>query len=104
MSKHYVNEIGTDFIIDCGVDLTNTTVQQIWYRKPDNSTIGSWSGSLYNSYSLLAKATGTYFVKYTLASGNLDTAGEWRFQAYIANSTGTWWGETVKEVICDKFE
>lgn len=104
MGKHYINEIGTDVLIDCGVDITDTAVQRIWYRKPDGSTTGSWTGAIYSSYSTIAKAIGSYFVKYTLVTGDLDIAGEWRFQAFVANSTGTWWGETVKESIYDNYE
>jgi hypothetical protein len=106
MSKHTVGEIGTDLILDTGVLIGSATSQYIKYRKPDGITEGSWAASLYSSYSLLADpaAIGTYFLKHTIASGDFDTPGEWRFQAFIGTSTGTWFGEAVKETIYDKFE
>jgi len=104
MAKHYIGEIGTDFLFDCGVSVSDATVQQIWYKKPDGSVQGSWGGSLYDSYSESAGLTGTYYVKYTTAVGDLDVGGLWEFQSYIATAAGTWWGETVQETIYDKFE
>ena len=106
MGKHYLNEVGTDVILDCGVDIGDAgSTPFIYYRKPDTAnTVGSWAGVLYNSYSTLAKATGTYFLKYTLEAGDLDTAGDWRFQAWVPTSTGTWYGETAKETIYDVFQ
>ncbi len=104
MTKHYVGEAGTILILDTGVSIANATLQYIIYRKPDGSTIGSFSGSLYSSYSQLAAAVGTYFVSHTLVASDLDQPGEWRFQAYVAAATGTWWGETVKVNIYSDFE
>lgn len=104
MGKHYMNEIGTDILLDCGVSISDATVQQVWYKKPDGVTEGSWGGSLYSSYSEQAEATGTYFVKYTTADGDLDQSGEWKFQSYVATAAGTWWGEMVEENIYDQFE
>jgi hypothetical protein len=104
MSKHYKNEVGTDLILDTGVDLISITSNFIYYKKPDGVTTGTWASALYNSYSALASATGTYLLKYTLASGNLNQSGEWRFQAFVASTSGTWWGEMVKVNIYDQYE
>jgi hypothetical protein len=104
MSKHYVNETGTDMVFDTGVLLGSTTQQYIKYKKPDGTTTGSFTASLYSSYSALANATGTYFLKHTLAVTDLNVPGEWRFQAYIGAVDGTWLGETVMINIYDQFE
>lgn len=103
MSKHYINEIGTDFLLDCGISLADIAVQYVLYKTPA-AVVGTWNASLYSSYSLQAKATGTYFLKHTFASGELNVSGEWEFQALVANSTGTWYGENVKETIYGTFE
>lgn len=104
MSKHYVREVGTALLLDCGVVLGSVTEKHINYRKPDGSTTGSFSASLYSSYSQLALATGTYFLTHTLVASDFDTPGEWRFQAYIGAVDGTWLGEMVKVTIYDNFQ
>lgn len=104
MSKHYVGETGSSLLLDCGVLIGSATFQYIKYRKPDAVTSGTWSASLYSSYSLLANATGTYFLRRTLLSTDFDTPGEWRFQSYIGAVDGTWFGETIKLNVYDAFE
>ncbi len=104
MTKHYVGEAGTNLILDTGVLIGSATQQYITYRKPDGVTIGSFSGSLFSSYSQLAATIGTYFVSHTLAATDLDQPGEWRFQAYVGAVGGTWHGEMVKINIYDLYE
>ena len=107
MAKHYINEVGTDLLFDTGVLMATTDALQLWYKKPGD-VIGSWSGSLYSSYSILAAAVGNYYIKYTTAvtSGtyDLDVSGDWKLQAYIADTAGTWWGETADLKIYNRFE
>ena len=103
MTKHYLDNVGTDFILDTGIDLTNVTEQSIHWRDPAKLE-GSWSADLYDSYSDLAGLTGTYLLKHKLVSSDITVAGEWRFQAYIGSVTGTWLGETVKIQLYDDFE
>lgn len=105
MLKHFTGEVGSDVLLDTGIDMsTGVSLKQIRYKTPDGVATGTWNASLYSSYSELAEAIGTYFLKYTLAVGDLSQSGEWRFQAWIANSTGTWYGETAKEIIFGAFE
>lgn len=104
MTKHYVNEVGTDLVLDVGVDISTVTEQHINYRKPDGITIGSYGASLYSSYSALAEVTGTYLLTHSLIAGDFDTPGEWRFQAYVGAVDGTWVGEMVKYQVYDNFE
>lgn len=104
MSKHYVGEAGTEFILDTGVLIGSATQQYIKYQKPDGTTTGTFNGSLYSSYSDLAKTIGTYFVMYTIAASDFDQPGEWRFQAAIGSVGGTWFGETQKVQIYDIYE
>src|SRR3990167_9791991 len=102
MTKHYVGEIGTELIFDVGILIGSVTAQQIKYLKPDGVTEGTFSASLYSSYSILAGGLiGTYFVKYTIASGDWGTSGLWKMQPVIGTSGGTWFGETVDLNIYD---
>ena len=104
MSKHYVGEAGTNLILDTGTNIASATQQYITYRKPDGVTTGSFSASLYSSYSQLASAIGTYLILYTLIASDLDQSGEWRFQAYVGAIGSTWNGETVKVNIYGAYE
>lgn len=101
--KHYVNETGTSLRLDTGVLVGSSAWQYIKYRDP-TGTEGTWDADLFDSYSSIAKATGTYFLAHTLETTDLTIPGEWRFQAQIGAVDGTWLGEMVKEIIFDEFE
>ena len=103
MSKHYLNETGTDFILDTGVLIGTATAQYIKWKNPA-SVEGSWAASLYSSYSALAALTGTYLLRHTLAYTDLSVPGDWKFQAYIGALDGTWFGEMVELTIYDIFQ
>lgn len=103
MGKHYINEVGTQILLDCGIDISDSALTRILYKKPDG-VVGTWPGSLYSSYSQEALAIGTYFVSYTLAGTDANVAGEWEFQALVANTAGTWFGENVKMTLYGTFE
>ncbi len=104
MTKHYVNEAGTQLILDTGILVGSALNPSIYYRKPDGVTTGSFSAVPYSSYSQLAALTGTYFLSHTFIPADLNMPGEWRFQAYIGAIDGTWYGEMVKLNIYDLFE
>lgn len=102
--KHYINEIGTQFLLDVGVVLGTGDIVRIKYKKPDGSTTGTWYGDLYSSYSDVAGAVGTYFISHVLAGTELNQSGDWEFQGVVGNTAGTWYGETAKETIFGEFE
>jgi hypothetical protein len=103
MSKHYLHETGSDLIFDTGVNIGTASTYYIEVKRP-NGLVGTFTASLYSSYSELAQATGTYFLKHTLAYNDFDVSGKWKFQAFVAAVDGTWWGERAVENIFDKFE
>ncbi len=103
-TKHYVTETGTSLILDTGILIGSAIDKYIKYRKPDGVTVGSFAASFYSSYSQLAGLTGTYFLSHTLIPTDLDTPGEWRFQAYVGAVDGTWYGEMAKVTIFDIFQ
>ena len=103
MAKHYLNEAGTDILLDTGILIGTVDDQLIKFKKPGGTT-GSWDAVLHDTYSTLAKSTGTYYVKYTLAESDLDEAGEWKLQAWVAAADGTWHGETVSLDVLNLYE
>ena len=104
MAKHYINEIGTQFLLDMGVVLGTNDVVSIRFKKPDGTSALTWYGDLYSSYSGLANTIGTYYISHVLVGTNLDQSGEWIFQGIVANTAGTWYGESAKETIFGAFE
>ena len=103
MAKHYVNEAGTDLILDTGINVGTVGFNYIKWKNPSGST-GTFASEVYSSYSQLAKLTGTYLLKYTLEYGDLSEAGDWEFQAYVGAIDGTWYGETVNIDVMNEFE
>ena len=103
MSKHYVNETGSYLRLDCGINIGTAAAYHIKWKNPAAVT-GTFVATLFDSYSDLAKLTGTYYVSRTLVYTDFGVAGEWEFQAYVAGADGTWMGETVKLTVFDNFE
>lgn len=104
MSKHYVGETGSLLLLDTGILVGSVTEKHIKYRKADGTTTGTWSASLYSSYSALALTTGTYFLSRTLLSTDFDQPGDWVFQAFVAAVDGTWLGESARVTIYDTLQ
>ena len=103
MTKHYVGEAGIDLVLDCGVNVGTVAWSAIKYKTPAGVE-GTWTASVYNSYSALAELTGSYLIKKTLATTDFTVPGEWRFHAHVGAVDGTWIGELVKYTVFDEFE
>lgn len=83
----HVNDIGTIFrgtIKDASttMDVSGATTKQIIFRKPNATTV-TQTAAFYTDGS-------DGIIQYTTVSGDLDTAGIWRIQAYIVTPSGNW--------------
>ena len=78
MGKIYVGDIGTIIELDSGVALAGASPLQIKYEKPDGTTRGAWTASIYD----------TTKAKYATLANDLDQAGVWTFQIYAEGLTG----------------
>lgn len=72
MSAVFVGDVGTQIVLDCGVDISTSTVRKIEAKKPSGVKV-LWTATL----------DGTQRISYTLQAGDLDAAGGWVLQAYI---------------------
>ncbi len=72
MTTVFVGDVGTEIILDCGTDVSSTTVRNIIARSP-RGVKRTWTASL----------DGTTRIKCLTQAGDLDTAGTWRLQAYV---------------------
>ncbi len=71
--RAHKGDIGRQFKLDAGEDITTATLIQIKYKKPDDTT-GVW----------VAAATDiTYAVYTTQFITDLDQLGKWKIQLYV---------------------
>ena len=92
-SKVYLNDIGTDIILNAGSALTTQTTLTIKYQKP-GGTSGEWVASVYN----------TNYAKYTTISGDLNEAGTWLLRIYTELASWQGHGNVVEMKVYDSWE
>lgn len=83
------DDVGTRFqitVMDDGstVDLTNASVRQLTFRKPDGTTF-SRTASIFGDGS---ESSGVMY--YDSVSGDLDTPGRWKIQGKVSLTSGTY--------------
>ena len=83
MSKVYVGDIGTEFILDCGVVITGATIMQIRVKKTSGA-VATWPATL----------SGTQSVRYIAVANDIDEPGAWKLQAYVDTPAWRGLGET----------
>jgi hypothetical protein len=79
------NDIGIQFKVNTGVDISAATTANIHYRKPSGAT-GSFTGA----------TSSTTYVVFTTTSGDVDEDGIWELQAYVVYSGKTLRGTIAK--------
>lgn len=91
--KHYIGEIGTEILVDTGVDITGATDTKIQCKKPDG-TIVAWTATI----------SGTTKLKYTIISGDFNQSGTYTLQASLILTGWTGRGETATFDVDELFE
>jgi len=72
----YKDDVDVPIRVDCNVDLTSTTVNELKVRKPQSYTEVTWDATVNGEY-----------LEYTTVDGDLDEVGVYRVQPYIESST-----------------
>jgi len=72
MGKHYVNEIGTQILVDTNSNIKTATTVLLQVKKPSGKVI-NWTGTVSN----------TTIIKYTTKKGDLNEVGKYLLQAYV---------------------
>ena len=80
MSNHYINEIGTEILVDCGQDISAATDYALEVRKPDGS-YAEWTPTI----------SDTDYLLYLTQSGDFNVSGMYSIQPYI-ELPGGWTG------------
>ena len=82
--KHYVNEVGTPVVVDCGSAITGATSLALKVKKPDG-TLVSWTPTIYE----------TNYLKYIVQSGDFNLSGTYYLQASLTLGGWSGLGETA---------
>lgn len=68
----FLGDVGTEIVLDCGMDVSAATVRQIVARKA-SGTLVEWD----------ALPEGSNSIKYVTQPDDLNVVGEWQLQAKI---------------------
>lgn len=83
MSEVFVGDVGTEILMDCGVNISTATAVKIIAKRPGGNK-RNWVGTI----------SGTNFIRYVIQAGDLDVAGPWEIQAHVTmpgwTGRGTW--------------
>lgn len=91
--KIYVGDIGTEIILDTGVDLSSATSLKIAVKKGDGS-VGEWAATIFE----------TTKVKHVSADGDLNVSGLYSFQAKIVTPSWSGLGSTATVRVYEPFK
>lgn len=94
MTKIYKSDIGTIISLNTGATITGATGISIEVKKPSGAT-ASWAAVV---------GMDTVSVEHTIATNDLDEAGDYIIQAKLTLGGGTWRGESVKLEVRDIFK
>lgn len=72
MSTVFVGDVGTEIILDCGIDITTATVCKIYVQ------VGLTDKRVWDAF-----PHNTTCVRHIVQAGELDKAGTWALQAYV---------------------
>ena len=86
MSKIYVGDVGTEIILDCGVDLTTATSVAIKVKKPSTTQSVTWAATVLSPNS----------IRYITSTGDINVSGLYKLQAIVSMPGWSGAGETVE--------
>ena len=85
MIELHVGDVGTEIVLDCGTNVSNSTFREIIAKDPNEKRV-HWTASVADETS----------IKYVLQAGDLNVAGNWRLQTYVEFPNGKWRGTPTK--------
>lgn len=87
MSSVFVGDVGTELVVDCGVDVSTATVRKLLVRKPSGQEV-EW---------VAAAGPTITTIKYVVQAGDLNVNGYYAVQSYI--SMPGWSGRGTKATL-----
>lgn len=95
MSKHYVGDVGTIIHVETGHDLSAATTLELRVTKPSGDAV-TWTGTVAGDDDTI--------IQYIAKTGDLDEAGTWKIQAYVASPDWTGLGDTAAFTLYGPFK
>lgn len=93
--KSYVEDVGTEILVDCGEDISTSTLQSIVVKKPDGTMV-EWASSLH--------PTELNQFRYIVGIGDFNLPGKYLCQAKLVMGTWSGLGETFSFKVYDVFK
>lgn len=90
--KHYVKEVGTIVLVDCGCNILGATSTKLKVKKPDGIVV-EWAATI----------EGTNYLKYTIQAGDLGQIGRYYVQASLALFGWSGRGETDSFIVYEPY-
>ena len=90
-NKIYKGDIGTEFIIDTGSDITESSVHRIIVMRPKAKSPIIWEATVVETTKL----------RYVTIDGDINKAGNWKIQSYVVIPGWSGHGETVEFPVYD---
>jgi len=94
-ARHYVNEIGTELIVECGKNLSNAAFLKLSVKRPDGSVV-EWTGE-----QAFQRRTA---IRYVTKEGDFNVSGEYQLQSKVSLNGWVGKGRTSKFLIYDQFD
>jgi hypothetical protein len=95
-NKYYVGDVGTEILVDCGMNIEDATHTKICMRKPDGTIIE-------RDADIHAQNGLTEHLRYVTVSEDLNQAGWYKVQAKLTLSGWSGRGETDCFMVYDVF-
>lgn len=101
-SKVYVNNVGTEVLVDAAQDISTAEILILHVKKPDNTEVewtineAHWPG--------IDDDHPNSQIKYIINVGDLDLIGSYKIQPYIDMPTWTGIGQTSSFKVWAKFK
>lgn len=93
MAKVYVGDIGTEIILDCGLNIAAATSVSMRVRNPSGAT-STWTAVL----------EGTTQIKHVTVEGDLAVPGVYRIQAKVVMPDWSGTGSTAEFTVYREFD
>ena len=87
--KLYVGVEGVKLILDVSVDISQSDVRKILYKKPVGGISDCWEAEI-ESYTEIS---------YIFQAGDIDAAGYWEFQSYVETADWKITGDKVRKLV-----
>ena len=87
--KLYVGAEGVKLVLDVCVDISQSELRHIRYKKPVQGISGYWEAE---------KETDTS-ISYVFQTGDIDAAGWWEFQSYVETPDWKIPGDKVRQLV-----